>query len=377
MRIGEFKVKKSYALGGLKAGIKQLHGVYEEVTITPSSERQVIEPSGDYDGISKAVVEPISSEYIKPAGAIEIVENGTHNVREYAEAVVNTARSDMLQQRVDAKNSCYYLMAYFQGDNVDFLKDLDTSKVTSVERMFYSCTNLKSIPPLDTSNATNFHSLFRICSSLESVPQLDTSKATTIQEMFSGCYKLTSIPQLDTSNVTNMNTTFSGCYLITSVPLLDTSKVTFMPNLFSSCSNLETVPLLNFIATTSSSSTNSIFYNCSKLTNVTIKNIKYNLQIGSGTSWGHLLTLESLVNTIKELWDYSSDTTTRKLTISTASGEKIASVYVKLVDITDEMRAEDEYIDNKKPCIVCDSTDDGAMLLEDYAMLKNWDIVQV
>ena len=38
------------------------------------------------------------------------------------------------------------------------------------------------------------------------------------------------------------------------------------------------------------------------------------------------------------------------------------------------MRAEDEYIDNKKPCVVCESTDEGAMTLTEYAISKNWAI---
>ena len=49
-------------------------------------------------------------------------------------------------------------------------------------------------------------------------------------------------------------------------------------------------------------------------------------------------------------------------------------IYVKLIGATDEMRAEDPYIDNKKPCIVCESTDEGAMTLKEYGISKNWNI---
>lgn len=36
------------------------------------------------------------------------------------------------------------------------------------------------------------------------------------------------------------------------------------------------------------------------------------------------------------------------------------------------MIADDDLIESKLPCEVCESTDESAMLLEDYIYLKNW-----
>lgn len=108
------------------------------------------------------------------------------------------------------------------------------------------------------------------------------------------------------------------------------------------------------------------------MVNCYLRNIKTNLQVGSGTSYGHLLTLDSLTHLIYELRDTGS---LKTLTVGSANLEKLANVYVKTVDITDEMRAEDDLIDEKLPFVVCESTDEGAMLIIDYAVFKNWDIV--
>ena len=116
-------------------------------------------------------------------------------------------------------------------------------------------------------------------------------------------------------------------------------------------------------------SNNNMFYLCSALTNCFLRNIKVNLTVGSGTTYGHLLTLESLLFMIKELINVGSS---RTFTIGTANLNKLTNVYVKTIEITDEMRAEDEYIDLKLPFEVCESTDEGARLITSYVTSKKW-----
>lgn len=328
---------------------------------------------------------------------------------------------DMLQQRVDEINSASYLFYNYTGQNVDYISRLDTSNVTSMEKMFsnagylttiptlntekvtnmsqmfYSCGNIAgrlSIPMLNTGNVTNMSQMFRDCQHLLEVPLLNTSNVTDMSSMFNGCWKISTIPLFNTSKVTDMGGMFRQCKELTTIPLFDTSKVksmyvmfgesgiisvppldtsnvTTMYNMFQNCSSLTTISSLDLVKVTSST---NLFANCSALENLTIKNIKVTLQIGSGTTWGHLLTKESLLNTVKELWDMSS-TSSKTLTVSTTSKTTLDGIYVKLIAITDEMRAEDPYIDNKKPFEECESTDAGAMLITDYATTqKNWTI---
>ena len=121
----------------------------------------------------------------------------------------------------------------------------DTSNVTDMSNMFYSCSSLTSVPQLDTSNVTSMDSMFNYCSKLTSIPQLDTSNVTNMNSMFNYCSRLTSIPQLDTSNVTDMYNMFFYCTSLTSIPQLDTRNVTSMDSMFDVCPKLEEIHMIN------------------------------------------------------------------------------------------------------------------------------------
>ena len=207
---------------------------------------------------------------------------------------------------------------------------------------------------------------------------LDTSKVESMAEMFNRS-KIKTIPLFDTSSVTTMSAMFRGYSVrepngITIIPPFNTINVETFNYFAYSATELTTIELLDLRNATT---VKDMFVYCSKLTNLTLKNIKISLQIGNGSSWGHLLTLDSLLNTIKELWNNTDNVLggTRTLTIGSANLDKLSNIYVKLVTITDEMRAEDEYIDNKAPFEVCESTDEGAMLITEYVTtVKKWSL---
>ena len=294
------------------------------------------------------------------------------------------------------------------------LSNFDTSNVTSMQSMFYGCENLTSfdLSNFNTSNVTDTGYMFNNCTGLTSldVSSFDTSNVTVMSGMFYGCENLQTLnlfplelkrgdkidnmfqncknlTNIDLSNWTCTNwagnsNIFMNCSSLVEIDLsplkLENSKV-FEGALamFSGCTNLKKIKgVLNFYGQSYAYNTGAqnIFLNCVNLEEVTLMNIKQNLILGSGTSYGTKITNATLINTIQQLWDYSGTSTTKTLTLSTASKNNIANIYVKLIDVTEEMLAEDQYAGNKKPCVVCEPTDEGAMTLTEYATSKNWAI---
>ena len=98
-----------------------------------------------------------------------------------------------------------------------------------------------------------------------------------------------------------------------------------------------------------------------------VKNIKASININNSSR----LEFDCLIHLIRELRDTGSAKT---LTVGATNLAKIADTYVKLITITDEMREQDDLIDEKLPFEVCESTDEGAMLITEYVLQKNWQI---
>ena len=286
---------------------------------------------------------------------------------------------DMLQRKVDVTKNCQELFSGITDEDMSWVKKLDTTGVTSMSTMFYNCNKAKTIDVsnFDTSAVKTMYCMFQNCTAVEEldVGNFDTGNVTNIEQMFNGCSTLTNLDlsNLNLNNVTKVVRLFGGCTKLKTINLTNVwlIKATSLNYMFQNCYQLETV--LGELDLINITSTNDMLFYCQQIKDITLKNIKISLRLGSGTSYGTLLTNESLINTFKELWDLTGSTS-QTLSLSTTSKNNIANIYVKLIDVTDEMRAEDEYIDNKKPCVVCESTDEGAMTLTEYAISKNWSI---
>ena len=280
---------------------------------TPTKETQVVVADFPFDGLSKVTVNHIPDEYIIPNGDINIIENGTYDVKDKINAIVNIPEKKLGSKTI-TKNGTYKAT----DDNLDGYSEVEV-ETSGVDINDYYVTSggynqiyeyIKTIPQLDTSSVTNMNSMFYGCKNLISIPQLDTSNVTDMRIMFWGCASLTTIPQLDTSNVTDMNQMLWGCASLTTIPQLDTSKVTYMYNMFNGCKSLTTIPLLDasnvigvdgMLSNCTSLTTLGGFQNLGMAYDTTASDNYRNYRLNLSNS--KKLTHDSLMNVINGLYD--------------------------------------------------------------------------
>ncbi|MGO2964041.1 MAG: BspA family leucine-rich repeat surface protein [Carnobacterium maltaromaticum] len=136
-------------------------------------------------------------------------------------------------------------------ETIEGIENLDTSKVTNMNSMFYKCSSLTSFDTshFDTSKVTNMQDIFSNCSSLTELDSsgLNTSQAIQMNGMFEECTNLKNldVSQFTTTSVTTMKGMFNKCTSLTSLNLsgFDTSNVTNMTNMLGQTTNLTTLSL--------------------------------------------------------------------------------------------------------------------------------------
>ena len=192
----------------------------------------------------------------------------------------------------------------------------------------------------------------------------NTSQVTTVRAMFTDCSQITTLPEMDLSNCTDMIRFAQRCSNLKSVPMYNTRNVKSFESVLQLCRELVDGPCWDARNVTSFY---SAFSWCDKMTNLGLKNIKVNLDLATCSA----LQIDSCINLVRECINTGS---TRTIYFPRKLQAQIGSIYIKPIEITDEMREEDDLIGEKSPFEVCDSTDDGAILLTNYAPSKNWNI---
>lgn len=238
---------------------------------------------------------------------------------------------------------------------------INTAGITDFSGFFYNGSRLDQFDKVDFSQGNHWTATFREASNLTETPQIDmpSKSGMMMMNMFYGCKNLKTAKQPYFANVGMMQGAFQNCTALEEFDVDMSSNTCYNYNsTFSGCTNLKTVKTLNL---SNAISIPSMFSNCTNLTNITLLNIKINLTIGSGSTWGHLLTVDSLINTIKELVDVGA---ARTLTMGSVNKAKIANIYCVITDdTTPKMSIE-----------IVDAGTEGAMTLENFARLKGWSI---
>ena len=211
-------------------------------------------------------------EQINSVTTLSITENGTYtpptDVLGYNEVVVNV-ESEVKRTKVSSltvTNDCIV-------DGTWGAESIDTSNVTSMNRMFSGCGSLQSldVSNWDTNNVTSMYGMFGGCGSLQSldVSNFVTNNVTRMDNMFYYCQSLQSldVSNFVTNNVTDMSSMFYSCSSLQSLDLsnFDTSNVKNMSNMFGFCSSLQSLDVSNF-DTNNVTNMNNIFVGCRNLT---------------------------------------------------------------------------------------------------------------
>ena len=253
------------------------------------------------------------------------------------------------------------LLNAFDRCGIESITFEDGSALSGIEQYAFTYSKLKSITIPDNVTSIGI-SAFDSCKSLESVYFGNSQLAEISNGCFGYCTALVNIEIPRSVTILNQYC-FRECKALPSIVLPNT-LTRIDKSIFYTCTGLETITCEKGFKPTTLNA--SAFTNIANLKNLTLRNVQTALTL----SGSPLLTLESLLNTIQELW---TTTSSKTLTIGSTNIEKLTDVCVKLVDITDEMRADDQYIDNKAPFVQCESTDEGAMLVTEYVTtIKNW-----
>ena len=307
---------KQFLNGSLSNSVIYVDPITQEKTVIPTTDKQIVTPDKNYDGLSKVTVNAITlqDKTITPTVEEQIVfsddnYNGLNKVT--VNAVTNeideNIKSENIKNGVDilgitgnyvgSKYAPRYIsFRGYTGTELDEeIANLDTSNVTDMHNMFYSCQKLTTLDltSFDTSNVTNMDSMFYYCQSLTTLDlsSFDTSKVTNMGSMFQNCSSLTSLDltSFDTSNVTNMSYMFYFCTLLGNIPKLNASKVTNINNFAYNCKSLTDFGGLENLGQAYSTSYSANYYS-------------YKLDLSTCTA----LTEQSLINVLTNLYDIAT-----------------------------------------------------------------------
>lgn len=316
--VGDISAKQSLT-GKLNNAIKYREPTTQEKTIIPTKEEQVVIPDDNIFALSKVTVEKIPDEYIIPNGDIEINSNGTYDVTEKANAIVNVPEKQLGTKTITT-NGTYnasddnldgYSSVEVETSGINANDYFETTITSSNQHNFMRNNYLKSYPIKTITISSNVTSLQSSFSGLKEMINIEgeTKQIKSLYNAFANAYFT---PYFDTSGVTSFSYSFYG-YYGTEIAQYDTSNGTGFDYMLQYSSDIETIPLLDF---QKALSLYGMLMNCSKLENLggfkdlgkaylTTRPANYSYYT-LDLSYSKNLTHDSLMNVINNLYDIAS-----------------------------------------------------------------------
>ena len=223
--------------------------------------------------------------------------------------------------------------------NEIYLKDFDTSKVTTMEAMFKLCWSIKKLDlsSFNTKNVESMKEMFSGCSALEELTtssSFDTSNVKDMQYMFNNAFKWKlstfdfsilktdkvenmegmfcscrldeiDLSSFNTKNVKNMKNMFYCCYGSTKIIVsgFNTENVETMESMFDVCDKITELDLSSF-DTKKVTSAKSMFQQCEKLKTLDISGFEFSNGVDITAIFDHINELEKIY--VKEGTDWSN-----------------------------------------------------------------------
>ena len=243
--------------------------------------------------------------------------NGKWPWRSYNKQIVKVYIDPSFKDSPTSTRSWFY--EFENLTNIEGLENLNTSKVTNMNFMFWKNSKLKSldVTKLNTSKVTTMKEMFYGCSGLTEldVTHFDTRQVTDMSRLFYDCSSLTSldISKFSLSSATTIKSMFNGCTGLTSITFGDQfagcDKLTDVGYLFSRCKNLKKVSFGYDFKTDKVEDFTYMFFNCNNLEDIEVfGNGQFSIKEATDISkmFGNCYKLKN----IPFSWDSQKTTTT-------------------------------------------------------------------
>lgn len=170
------------------------------------------------------------------------------------------------------ESTCHWFHNLTNLQDITGTQYLHTDYVTDMSYMFSGCRLASlDLSRFNTEKVTNMQNMFASCSELTSLDlsSFNTASVKNMSYMLYGCANLESldVSSFNTASVTNMNRMFSDCSSLACIDLrsFNTKQVTAMTGMFYSCSALATILAGDDWSTEAVTSHGYMFTNCTSL----------------------------------------------------------------------------------------------------------------